>query len=763
MNKMITRSGKAILIACISLLGLQSVFAQEGGYVSALSVAKGETLSFFLSTSVQTFDLEIYKLGNDLKFPIMTLHSLKGFVQAVPDSSYTKGCGWSKSGEIIIPTDWLPGVYEADFPTSSGMKPLVFVVRDMKPGSYSKVVVNLTVNTWEAYNNWGGKSLYNYNSNERKSAVKVSFNRPFSDSTTALYYRWTDKLVKWLEKEKIKVEFCVNTDFDRDSSFAKHYNVYLTVGHDEYWSYAERNQCEQLLSRGGKMVVLSGNTCWWQVRLEDNLRTLVCFRDPSLDPYYYLGFDSLVTSVWSRSPINNPPNSFLGVSFEAGGYVNNDTILPVSKGYGGYTVYNANHWIYEDADVADGDVIGMKDSIVGYETDGAYFNWIDGIPVSVNISNTPANLTFLGISPAAGSDNTLRGHATMGYFTFPSGGAVFNSASINWVNGLGGTESVIPQMLRNVLRQFTSKVQLPPEIVLAEPVTFSVENINNESVDVPSRTFQYTYNDSQIFFVHAVDPQGKDLRYFWKIGEKIVSRDTLCILKTDILDMYPAGISLEAFVSNGDDTVSVEWKLVNADMAIVSIPPTDSFPLHSGYLYNSKAISKRSPRISYSLIGAPSWLHISHKGMIYGSLDTTPGVYSVILRAEDDYHYFDTQKFTIVIIDTSKIADVSSRNDNLSKENSGIECYPNPFDEKINLTLTLACDGEVELIIYDVTGSEIRALLPASELQSGSHNFVWDRMTNDSRKVPEGIYLCRVIIKTSSGKNLNIIKKLVVI
>jgi hypothetical protein len=198
-------------------------------------------------------------------------------------------------------------------------------------------------------------------------------------------------------------------------------------------------------------------------------------------------------------------------------------------------------------------------------------------------------------------------------------------------------------------------------------------------------------------------------------------------------------------------------------MAIVSIPPTDSFPLHSGYLYKSKAISRRSPRISYSLSGAPAWLHINRKGVISATLDTVPGEYAITLHAVDEYYYSDSQKFIITIIDTSRVAGITDSPDgNLSNENSRIECYPNPFSEKTNLTLTLAGDAQVGIRIYDVTGSLVRALLPISELTSGSHDFVWDRMTTDARKVPEGIYFCRVTIKTSSGKNLTMTEKFVV-
>ena len=756
------RAFQVIAITCYLLLYLTTGFSQEGGYLSSLSVAKGDKLAFYLSTSVPIFEFHIYKLGKT-KTQVFLLPSVKCVLQSVPDSAFALGCNWEKTTEIIIPEQWLPGVYEADLPTSEGIKPLVFVVREKELGSYSKAVVCLTANTWQAYNNWGGKSLYHFNSSDRKSAVKVSFDRPFSDSTTDLYYRWTNKLVTWLENEKIPVEFCVNSDLDRDPKFLDHYKVYLTVGHDEYWSRPERNACEHLLGRAGKLIVLSGNTCWWQVRFEDSLRTLVCYKTASLDPDYQIQ-DSIVSSVWSRAPIYDPPNSFIGVSFEAGGYVNNDTILPASQGYGGYTVFNANHWIYKNTDVDDGEVIGKKDSIVGYETDGASFYWIDGTPAPIQIYNTPSNFIYLGISPAATDENLLRGHATMGYFSFPGGGEVFNAASINWVNGLTGAGHVIPQMLRNIFHRFLNKEKLPPEILRAEPVTISVKNINYEDVDVPSRTLQYRDNDSVSFFVHAVDPQGKVLHYFWKIGELVVSRDTFCTLPPDIIDLFPKGFALEAFVTNTEDTISTEWKLTTTDLAIVSIPPADLFPLHANYLYRIKAISKRTKKISYSLVKGPSWLHVDQKGVISGKIDAGVGAYGVTIEAIDNEGYSDKQEFFIIVIDTGKITNhVDARNGaRTTIDNPRIECYPNPFSEKSNIIVTLEETAVLEIEIFDVTGNLMSTLLPQTEFTAGSHGFIWNRLTSDSKKVPAGVYFCRATIGTPSGKKQTIVEKLIV-
>ena len=56
-----------------------------------------------------------------------------------------------------------------------------FVVRE-PPGHHAAILVQESVNTWQAYDNWGGKSLYGFTSTDGVAAVKVSFNRPLVDA-----------------------------------------------------------------------------------------------------------------------------------------------------------------------------------------------------------------------------------------------------------------------------------------------------------------------------------------------------------------------------------------------------------------------------------------------------------------------------------------------------------------------------------------------------------------------------------------------------
>ena len=116
------------------------------------------------------------------------------------------------------------------------------------------------------------------------------------------------------------------------------------------------------------MIILSGNTLWWQVRYENDGNTLVCYKDRTLDPMTGVR-DSFVTINWRDPPVNDPENKITGLSFIAAGYVNKDTLFPRSNGWGGYTVVNHHNWIYNGTNLNYGDEFGYPDSIVGDETD----------------------------------------------------------------------------------------------------------------------------------------------------------------------------------------------------------------------------------------------------------------------------------------------------------------------------------------------------------------------------------------------------------
>jgi hypothetical protein len=240
-----------------------------------------------------------------------------------------------------------------------------------------------------------------------------------------------------------------------------------------------RDHLDAFVNGGGAAMILSGNTCWWQVRYSTDLRTMICYKAFALkeDPFATdsnPANDHLITTNWYKSPVNYPENSTTGLGWRHGGYHDYSGNFTYADGFGGYRVFRTNHWIFQGTGLSDGQMLGRDATIVGYEVDGTlleardaagniawdanrYYPLPGALPhvIDTTVTKTPANFVVLGLAPAT------RGHAVMGYFEVPGGGRVFNAGTIDWVQGLA-TDAAVARITRNVLDAFLGSPPPPP-------------------------------------------------------------------------------------------------------------------------------------------------------------------------------------------------------------------------------------------------------------------------------------------------------------
>jgi hypothetical protein len=69
--------------------------------------------------------------------------------------------------------------------------------------------------------------------------------------------------------------------------------------------------------------------------------------------------------------------------------------------------------------------------------------------------------------------------------------------------------------------------------------------------------------------------------------------------------------------------------------------------------------------------------------------------------------------------------------------------YPNPFTNRTSLSFSLANEGLISLMIYDINGKAVRDL-GRSFFKSGTSTIEWDRRDNNGNRVSPGIYACRL-------------------
>lgn len=425
------------------------------GYASKTSVARGSSISFYVNTTARSYTLEIYRLGwyNGAGGRQMTSAVSKtGLKQPTPAPAANTGlveCRWTSQVTYQIPrtfdaTNWASGIYVAKLTARGGKQSYIpFIVRD--DDRTAKYLFQASVTTWQAYNNWGGKSLYAFNSTDLQRAYKVSFNRPYINGTGTGdlldgWAGWELNMLRFLEREGYDVTYCTNLDTHENATLLNRAKAFLSVGHDEYWSGNIRNNVEAARNRGIHLGFFTGNAAYWQVRFENGYngaanRTMTCYKEANLDPYYNKAATRSQTTVTWRDPIlNRPEEALLGVQFEH--YPVNTDIV----------VANASHWVFANTGLKNGDKLP---GLCGYEADRVF-----GIG--------PSNVQILAHSPVV--TDAGAGFSDMAIHQHASGANVFATGSIQWPWGLDDYFAYIvhpnlvspaaQQITRNVLNRF---------------------------------------------------------------------------------------------------------------------------------------------------------------------------------------------------------------------------------------------------------------------------------------------------------------------
>ncbi|CAM2986850.1 N,N-dimethylformamidase beta subunit family domain-containing protein [Acinetobacter celticus] len=401
------------------------------GYSSTTSVMAGDSVSFHLSTdSPGLTNLTIERIGNTSVSTTIsaTLSSL-----ALPSLNPWEGFNWPVALSFNIPATWPSGLYKLAHLSDDI---LTFVVRSATPGTFSKILLQVSFLTPVAYNAAGGKSLYGFNSGgEASRANKVSLDRsggtPLSLGPEAI-------LIHWLETEGIAIEYCSSIDLHTNLNLLTNYDCLIIAGHDEYWTKAMRDQTEQFVANGGNMIILSGNTCYRAVRLEQENRLVVFYKYAGNDPN---PIAAETTIAWAEPPLNRPQNLLLGVGFTDGAYGGPNVA---------YTIRLPEHWVFNGVSAT------ATSSFMNYEADAtAYVDELENYPRATGYEGTPLTFTILATADLS-SWTGKPGRATMGIYS--RNGTVFNAATTDWLNVLG-IDPVVTIVTRNVFSRLKQRAQ----------------------------------------------------------------------------------------------------------------------------------------------------------------------------------------------------------------------------------------------------------------------------------------------------------------
>src|SRR5665213_1029842 len=311
------------------------------GFATEISVNKGETVHFKVDTTAATFAIDIYRLGYYGGLGARKVGALSGIPGLSQPTCLTDtvtglvDCGnWTESASWSVPATAVSGIYIARLRQTGSPdgSHVVFIVRDDQ--AQADVIVQTSDTTWQAYNTYGGNSLYVGNSkySNPPRAVKVSYNRPFTTRDTGpedWVFNAEYPMVRWLEANGYNVSYMTGVDTDRyGATELTRHRVFIAVGHDEYWSAAQRHNVENARTAGVHLGFFTGNGVFWKTRWEAGIdgtgtpyRTLVSYKETHANAK----IDPLDPPTWTgswRDPRFSPPadggkpeNALMGTIF----------------------------------------------------------------------------------------------------------------------------------------------------------------------------------------------------------------------------------------------------------------------------------------------------------------------------------------------------------------------------------------------------------------------------------------------------------------
>ena len=392
------------------------------GYLNVTSAQRGETVGLYVSTIAPSFTVEAYRmgwyqgLGGRL---VWTSTAVPGAVQAAATriaATNSYEANWNKTTSITIDDQWLPGSYLLKLVGSTGIQRWVpLTIRDdASTAAYS--IVN-AVSSWQAYNRWGGCSLYDCRGGGQGDRSRmVSFDRPYSAEAEGSgdFVGNELPLIMRAEERALDVTYMTSVDLHERPLLLTKHKAMVSLGHDEYWSKAMFDGAEGARDAGVNLAFLGANAVYRQVRFEPSDigadRHMVNYRSTA-DPIR--ATDPSQTTVSFRdSPVNRPEAALIGEQYQCN---------PVRADL---VVAEAGSWIWQGTDVTDG---GHLEIVVGSE----YDQYIHG-------QGGPDNVEIVAHSPV--NCRGRSGFSDVTYYTAPSGAGVFATGTNYWVSKLNPPE-----------------------------------------------------------------------------------------------------------------------------------------------------------------------------------------------------------------------------------------------------------------------------------------------------------------------------------
>jgi len=427
------------------------------GYADRRSATCGQTVAVSLSGPRGVVRLEAYRVGA-YRGSWARLVWRSGDVPVTPrpmpplqPRTNLREANWPVSVTVPVGPQWPPGLYLLVARGADGLAgpAIPLVVRD--DAAREQVLFAASTLTWQAYNDWGGYSLYRGPSGTASKryltrARVVSYRRPLAGSGYQQFRLMDLTVVRQLEQiaaaSGLDVAYTTDVDLDQQPSQLLRHAELVLGGHSEYWTRRGYDALAAARNSGVNLAFLGANNLWWHARLDAAPGAVqpdreIVNRVAEGDPTPVSGPTDL-TLLWSQWPEHRDAAAMLGQSHAA------------INVHGGYQLLGAPAWILAGT----GLVAGTPDRpgstlplAVGNEADG--YNALGA---------NPRDLTLVAVGVLRGASGPVT--VSAGYYVAPSGAGVFAAGTTDWSCGLFGpcADQQVPEATAAALRGITTNV-----------------------------------------------------------------------------------------------------------------------------------------------------------------------------------------------------------------------------------------------------------------------------------------------------------------
>jgi N,N-dimethylformamidase beta subunit-like protein len=289
--------------------------------------------------------------------------------------------------------------------------------------------------TWQAYNGWGGRSLYEDSGSFADRSYAVSFDRPYDEYFGAgRFLPFDAPVVQVAEAAGVPLAWVTDYDLAERPQLVQGAAAVVIGGHAEYWTAPMWDAVRAAVRRGSNLAVLGANTAYWRVRLAEPVagadRVIVGTKDAGLDPLARSD-PSGATARFRDRPAARREEDLTGMRYDC---------FPADASW---TVTEPHWWGYAGTGVRQGQQLA---GLVGPESDRVY-------PAPTR----PRPMTVVGYSRFLCGPGRPTAQTGV-YWVARSGAGVFATGTMRWSCALRTTCAETPASVRRIVRRVTITV-----------------------------------------------------------------------------------------------------------------------------------------------------------------------------------------------------------------------------------------------------------------------------------------------------------------